>query len=282
MSRPGGARASGWRAVASGCKRRREKPSLKQPGGPVEVVNAAYPGLTIATSNRRLSQTLGLLHPRAVVVYPSFTSYISLARVTAAPMVTAQKDPPELRLSGRVATLIKSALPERVQDYLRRLEIRITDRDVTVSERLPQANIDRFEADLDRLVSGIRESGASAVLVTHATRFGAFVTADQRPYLVAWRKFFPTLKEEGFLDMEQRMNQAVANVARRHGVTLVDAAAQLEPGPKNFVEFVHFTDEGARSLAALVAEGIKPVIGASGDSIVHQAQLAPEQKGLRP
>jgi lysophospholipase L1-like esterase len=251
---------------------------------PVEVVNWAYPGLTIATNNRRLRQTLGQLRPRVVVVYPSFTSYISMARITAAPVVTTPTESPEFRLTARVQTLLKNAIPTPIQDSIRDLQVRFTDQNTNAVPRLPQANVDRFDSDLDSLVAGIQEDGATAVLVTHATRFGASITPDEHRYLVAWRKFFPTLREEGFLDMEQRMNQVVSNVARRQSAPLVDAAARLEPGPKNFVEFVHFTDEGARALATLVAERLQPMIERCDNATVGNAKIAsaPDQKGKRP
>jgi lysophospholipase L1-like esterase len=256
----------------------------QKPSAQVEVVNWAYPGLTITTINRRLHQTLEQLRPRVVVVYPSFTSYISLARITAAPVIAADKELPELRLNARVETLLKNAVPTSVQDSLRDLQIRLSDQNMITIPRLPQANVERFEADMDRLVTGIAEQGATAVLVTHATRFGASVAPNERRYLVAWRKFFPTLQEDGFLDMERRMNQAVIDVARRHAVPLIDAASRLEPGSRNFVEFVHFTDEGANALAALVAQRLHPIIEKSEDPIVSNARLAsePEQKGMRP
>ena len=259
-----------------------ERMLQSQTEAPIEVVNGAYPGLTIATNNRRLGQTLGLVQPRVVVIYPSFTSYIALSRITAAPVVRFRKEPLEFRLRGRLETLIKNALPESIQDDLRKLEIRFTDQNEIPAPRIPQANVDRFESDLDNLVAGIQQSGAAAVLVTHATRFGAAVRPEEQRYLVAWRKFFPMLQEGGFLDMEKRMNQAVADVAQRHGVKLVDAAARLEPGPRNFVEFVHFTNEGAHSLAALVAEDVRPMIAGAGDSMVRRAGIVKEQEGLSP
>jgi lysophospholipase L1-like esterase len=256
----------------------------KQGRLPVEVVNGAYPGLTIATSGRRIRQTLAQLHPRAVVIYPSFTSYISLARINATPVIAAQREVPELRLTARVETLLKNAIPSPVQDSLRDLQIRFTGGNDDAMPRLPQANVDRFESDLENLVAALREEGATVLLVTHATRFGSSVTPAEHRYMVAWRKFFPTLQEEGFLDMEQRMNQAVKNVAQRQSTALVDAASRLEAGPKNFVEFVHFTDEGATALATLVAERLSPIIGNDGAAMADTARLAakPAEKGARP
>jgi hypothetical protein len=95
------------------------------------------------------------------------------------------------------------------------------------------------------------------VLVTHASRFGTGeVRPEDRGYLASWHKFYPDLEAEGLLDLERRMSVAVREVGAREGVPVVDAATRIEPGGKNFAEFVHFTDAGAGALATLVADQI--------------------------
>lgn len=100
-------------------------------------------------------------------------------------------------------------------------------------------------------------AGATPVLVTHGTYFGDQITPENRPMLVAWRRFYPELSEAGFLDMESRANQVIKQVARDEpGTVLVDIEGVVPPGPKHYADFVHFTDEGARLLAARLSTAI--------------------------
>jgi lysophospholipase L1-like esterase len=228
-----------------------------------EVIDSAYPGMSIATNLRRLPQTLSTLNPKMVVIYPSYTPYIEInhpldlqAESTTKP-VPPRKDHFEWRIGGRFDTLMKDSLPESVQSRLRAWQIKRAARAGETMDRLPDQNVQAFQADLDALTQQLHSQGVQVVLVTHANRFGSNVNPDERPFLIAWRKFFPTLKEGGFLDMEHRMSDAVRQVGAARGVPVVDAASLVAPGKTNFVEFVHFTDAGATALASAVSAEIK-------------------------
>jgi hypothetical protein len=225
------------------------------------VVNASYPGMSLATSLVRLPDWIVSVQPNLVIVYPSLASYIWLPTVGQSPKKPPARPFFEPRIIGRVETLMKSALPVWVQDRIRVYQTERAASSLKVQmDRLPEKNVDRFRADLERLVDETERAGVSLVLVTHATLFGDQVRDEYRPVLRQWRKFYPMLAEEGFLDMERRLNQVVRDTARKRGKLLVDAARQLPTGHKIFVEFVHFTDEGASTMARLVADHIAPVL----------------------
>ncbi len=79
----------------------------------------------------------------------------------------------------------------------------------------------------------------------------------RRPVLTAWRKFYPSLTEDGLLDMERRMSDQVRSIGAREHVPVLDAATHIPPGAVDFAEFVHFTTAGANALATLVANEIQ-------------------------
>lgn len=54
----------------------------------------------------------------------------------------------------------------------------------------------------------------------------------------------------------------VADVARRHQLTIIDMHAPLATQPAYFWDAVHFTPEGSRAAAAVAAEGLEPLIRA--------------------
>ena len=230
-----------------------------------EVIDAAYPGLSIGTSLLRLPQMLDAVHPQMVVIYPSYVSYIENDQAQSRPLRTTAHPKPtselehrhfEWRIGARTMTFLKASVPDGVQDWIRGLEVRHTAQQTAVMERLPERNVAAFQTDLMRLVTELESQGIRVVLVTHASRFGKTVTPEDEPMLTFWRTFYPMMEERGLLDMEARMSAVVREVGARTGVPVVDGANLIPPGRVEFVEFVHFTDVGARTLATLVADEI--------------------------
>ena len=98
------------------------------------------------------------------------------------------------------------------------------------------------------------------VLVTHATVFSHPLSASDRQMLTVWREWIPMLKEDGFVDMEQRMNQVIRAVAAERHLVLIDAATEIPPGNKYFGDFAHFTTQGAHLMAGKIAAGLEPAL----------------------
>jgi lysophospholipase L1-like esterase len=224
--------------------------------GRYNVVNAALPGMRLGRI-AYLERALDLTRPRYVVIYPTPAHYIGVEQPICALPPSPAPSPPTLgervRIVGRLDLLAKRITPPAVTQALRALDVWRTG--APAMARAPAASIDAFRADVECAVDAVRARGATPVLLTHATIFGTSgqVAADARPQLVAWRRFYPELAEEGFLDLERRANAAVREVAARRGTLLVDAAAALPPGPEHFADFVHFTDRGARAMALEIA-----------------------------
>ena len=228
-----------------------------------EVIDAAYPGLSIGTSLLRLPQMLDAVHPQMVVIYPSYVSYIENdqpqswpVRSKAHPELKPEQRRFEWKIRARTMTFLKASVPDGVQDWIRGLEVRREAQQTAVMERLPERNVAAFQMDLARLVTELEGQGIHVVLLTHASRFGKTVTPEDGPMLTFWRTFYPMLEERGLLDMEARMSAVVREVGARTGTPVVDGANLISPGSVNFVEFVHFTDAGANRLATLVADEI--------------------------
>ena len=226
--------------------------------GRFEVVNTSYPGMAITTARRRLDGMIAAVHPRVAIIYPSVAPYIFEG--VAFPSGDPAPPPPEpfeFRLAARVETIAKQILPDLIQHRFREWQLR---RAIAWAphpmDRIPQSHVDKFRSHLDDLVLDLRGRGVEPVLVTHATRFGGHVSPSERRLLGYWRRFYPQLREDGFLDMEQRLNDALRGVAAARGMRLVDAAQKVPPGPRYFAEFVHFTNEGAHALASLIADAI--------------------------
>ncbi len=229
----------------------------------VQVVNAAYPGESAYTADVRAPEIVDRLHARVAIVYPTPADYIWLPFLKPKPAregAAKVAEPFEWRIADRLRTFLKGILPQRVQTRLRARETRIAESGFTVMDRLPEENVRRFRDDVAHLVQTLKARGVAPVIVTHANLFGNGGQERDRAQLVAWRKFYPMLREEGFADMERRMNDALRAVAAEERVPLIDVAASMPGGHQNFADFVHFTNRGATLMAQQLANGLYPVV----------------------
>ncbi len=222
----------------------------------VQVVNAGFAGETFPTSVKRLPEHLAQVKPVVVVLYPSVAHYLSI------PFMAHYHGPPpppapRPRMQARFETAIKQILPEALTTRLKQRQIeREAPAYGPLLDDMPPELVQRFEEDLRAAVHLIRQNGAAPVLVTHANRFGKSVLPAERPMLISWRKFYPNLREDGFVRMEQTMNQVTIRLALEEKVTLVDAARDMPTGPRYFADYVHFTSEGAALFSKFIAQAL--------------------------
>jgi lysophospholipase L1-like esterase len=248
-----------------------------------QVVNVAFAGETLPTAILRVPQIVDQIHPSYALIYPDLSSYIWMSLKTAnpppnrsTPSDASQRGAKfEPRLSVRVENLLKQVLPLAIQDRLRKVSMRreIASRHYVILDRLPEDRFERFRHDLQALITALREHQVEPVLVTHATIFSKPLIESDQLSLTHWRKVYPMLKEEGFLDMERRMNEVIRQTAAEQHLPLIDADEQMPHGPKYFADFVHFTTYGAGVMASILANGLEPLLTAQlqADNGVTQA-----------
>jgi lysophospholipase L1-like esterase len=236
-----------------------------------QVQNVAVVGQTLAAAALRVPEIVEQVHPAVSIIYPAGATYTWLPWVREEPASGATTPDPgaarapfEFRVTERLGNVLKRALPSVVQTKVRQLAIEqaVAMNHYPVMGRVPEENVRRFRADLLKLVIALRVRDVEPVLVTHATIFGNPLSGRDRELLVAWRRFYPMLEEDGFLDMEQRMNAAIREVASQEHILLIDAASEIPRGPRYFADFSHFTSAGAAVMAARLADGLRPLIDA--------------------
>jgi hypothetical protein len=223
------------------------------------VINIALPGMRIGNVEY-LDRAMRMTGAKYVVVYPSPANYIGTTSAFCGKphaLVAEQLTWSDyIRLAERLSQLAKAYVPSKLMTALRTLDIRLHARDREVMGRVPESSLDAFRSDLNCVIQVTQSSGALPILLTHATYFGGQVNPEDRPMMLAWRRFYPELAESGFLDLEDRANEAIRMVARNTGARLVDAAKLMPPGPTYFADFVHFTDGGSARMAALIGTQI--------------------------
>ncbi|KNZ34099.1 MAG: hypothetical protein AD742_01335 [Methylibium sp. NZG] len=223
------------------------------------VVNIAIPGIRIGRIGY-LERALEQTQARHVVVYPSPANYIGtvtpFCRQPSSPIPSSIGMADRVRLFGKLDQLAKKVIPPQTLSPVRSVMIRWANQKQAPVPRVPEETLNALREDLNCVVRAVQQRNAVPILVTHATYFGDKVAPEDEALLLAWRRFYPALLEEGFLDLQRRANDVIRAVAAEHGLALVDAAAAIPRGSAHFADFVHFTDKGAASMAGLIADAI--------------------------
>jgi hypothetical protein len=161
-------------------------------------------------------------------------------------------------MQGRLETTVKNILPIWLQTRLRQRDINNAQGNAPVLENMPVEYQNEFAKDLAKAIALTREAGAEPVLVTHANRFKDHVKPSEEFMLISCRRFYPMLREDSFLRMEDTMNDAMRRVAHEQNALLIDAARAMPAGPQYFGDFVHFTDKGSAAFSLIVTEKLRP------------------------
>lgn len=242
--------------------RQLERELNERAGKPLyQVVNVAYPGETLSAATLRVPEIVGRIHPQIALIYPSPEYYIDITpKRSGEPAQPEKPSAFEFRIGDPLRDIAKASLPKSLQTDLRMWEIRRSIGSDAAMDRVSEEAVDRFREDLTELASTLHANGVRPIVITHATIFGAVPRNPDRAMLIALRKFYPKLKEEGFLDLEQRINQAMREIAMQQYLTLVDMAREIPPGSEYFGDFVHFTDAGAAFMGKHLADTVEPLL----------------------
>ena len=235
-----------------------------------QVINVALPGETLGSSRLRIPEMARNLRPSYAVIYPSVSYYTWIPwavrkKPTEVVSTTKPQAPFEWRISGRFTEEAKKIVPTGLQNWLREIEIRRKARQYVTMKHVPDEHVKALKTDLDELVGELQLQGIRPVLVTHANRFALMPEEKDRYWLTAMRKLYPMLEEDGFIDMERRMNIGVRETAAEKGIPLIDIAAEMPRGEKYFSDFEHFTTLGAQVMAEKLAAGLLPVFSSNAN-----------------
>lgn len=227
--------------------------------GCFDVQNAAVSALHLARITQLWTEWAGRWSARVVVVYPTPAFYL-------------QPDPPEYQTrplrpvpkpawwATRLADRLSGQffLPDRLAKWeLRRYlaRKRAAHRRGWEYRSIPPDRLALYERHLDSLVVAIQASGADPLLVTHAMRFPNPPTEEDELLLLTWQRDSRATAPV-ILDFERAANARLAEVGRRRGVMVVDAAGRMSGRREWFTDFSHFTVEGREVLGDLVADSV--------------------------
>jgi hypothetical protein len=229
--------------------------NAREPDLHVEIVNVAYAGQSLRTFSHRIDNVVEPLSPRIAILYPSFLGYINDASIGQPDQLDWIREPKGFhsRIEEKLLSSI-DRMPQWAENLRFRFHIwRAIRKHKVIVKTIPESHVDQFRSDLRAVLDGLQERHVRPVLVTHATFFGHSVEPNERYMLIAWRRFEPNLADDGWLDVERRMNAVIRQEARERHLTLVEAADVMS-GPENFTDWAHFTNRGANKMANLIAD----------------------------
>ncbi len=226
-----------------------------------QVINVANPGESIWTAIQRVPEIARTIQPAAAVIYPTPAFYIyPPSRENGLSVPASRSSSFEWRLSERIWEFTKQVLPDPLQNKLREWQIARALRGKIAVDKLPEENVERYRSDVRAIALMLRGYGIEPILVTHASEFGPVLTKRDLYLLTTWRRFYPKLKEQGFLDMEDRMNRAVRSVGQEERIPVVEAERLIPREPRFFGDYTHFSDEGAHLMAIYIARQLEPML----------------------
>ena len=231
-----------------------------------EVLNAAFPGMTLPTVSQDVRARLARLHPDIVILYPSPAQYLDVrAPLAATPDSTGRShelpraNMLHLRALDALRDELKSLMPGPLLSWLRVRSVQAELQQHPAGWRytsVPEARLARFDHDLRDFVGSTRTIGAEPVLATHGTAFSR-PRADSAALIQSWERFAPRATGNVIIAFDDTARIATMRAAADSTVLVADVATALARAPgDNFADFVHFTDRGA----GIVANALAPTI----------------------
>lgn len=242
--------------------------SLLEAQGNYEVVNAAVVGISVKSICGYWEHWASRFRPQVVVVYASPLAYLhdeppgrqpsSRPRAAALPRVST-------RVASRLVDRLRDVfdLPDFVQQWRTQCEIRRRTAgrpDSWYFHSVPQERLEMFTSDLRDLVHLIRQHGAIPVVLTHAIRADNPPRSEDAFDLTEMRVYTPRAMSAAICRMSAESRRAVLEVCRHEGVEVVDVAARISGRRDSFGDLVHFTDQGAGIVAAMLSDAIPRVV----------------------
>lgn len=227
-----------------------------------QVINAAVPGISPPRLLHLYQNWLYKFKPDQIYYYPSPSIYLLTnppGPVLPGYTTKVADQSLQFRIRNKINTIVKQFLPIHVQTAMKRHLINRAIASApkeSIFHKPPSDRLNLFKIHLNQLVTAIETGGTQATLVTHASRVSNPISDEEWQVLTGWRKLYPHVSENCFVEMEAAGNKIIKQVALLTGSSIVDADSQIPSNAKNFADHIHFTNDGATIMARLLAEQI--------------------------
>jgi hypothetical protein len=234
----------------------------------VEVVNAAFFGMSLPGATQDVRLRVVGFEPGIVVLYPTSVQYLHVVLPRAQPPIAGAAEAPGLAESLRPRTLsrlreeLKRVVPRAWRERLwqRQLHQQLAGHEPGWRyTTVPSDRLAAYEADLRSFIGAVRSIGAEPVLATHANLFVGGTVSDSS-LLGAWQRFYPRPEGQVILAFDSVGAEVTRRVARDSSVALADVRAALSGCAACFSDYAHFTDDGAARVAGVMAAAVEQAL----------------------
>ncbi len=116
-----------------------------------------------------------------------------------------------------------------------------------------------YRARLERLIQVCRKNGIIPVFLTQPVLYGRGVDPATGVNLETVR-VGKDLNGKLMFEIVERYNDALRQTARQEGVLVIDLAAKMPRDSALYYDYLHYTDSGARQVAEIVYQGLRPFL----------------------
>jgi lysophospholipase L1-like esterase len=225
----------------------------RHPGVSFDYLNAGVPGYGMGSIRATLERRVAPFRPDVIVLYEGTNDMASDTRAVAARQglfhdLTA--DPSPLAKISVTWYLIE-----------RRMIARRRQEAASSGIVLPY-NVDSLARVYEERVVGVLRSARAVAPVCVVATFSHKMRRGQPPAVAlansAYSMYYSLYQTvDGLIRMYDAYNDAVRRAAHSTGAILVDGEDDIPADDRHFTDSVHFTDEGARAMAARVLRGLE-------------------------
>ncbi|MEM7476049.1 MAG: SGNH/GDSL hydrolase family protein [Planctomycetota bacterium] len=220
-----------------------------------EVINGGIPGFNLTQSRLRFETDVGPLKPDVVLLYLGWNDIPILLSETPEILNRTPPAPPfRERLLGH------STLYGFLRYRLFPPEAPKFTPPSSASTNVSFAGGELFRSELLKMISAIRNSGATPVLSTQVMAATSDAT-ELEPFLGNSKEQIEANKKIG-----RWLSNCIREVAQEQKVALIDCGATIETSENVLGDAIHLSQQGHRLVAKTWKEGLLPLIETSGDN----------------
>ena len=219
-----------------------------------DYINAAVPGYTVLASRKRLMTEVAPLDPDIVIIYHASNDLAKNgAREAERRGLLLSSGDMALSIPGRYSMLW----------YLLEKNFWVWQRqrralNPTGKLDVPLQVLSKpFADDLAQLVAEARHVAETVVLITFTTRLRPHQSEEERRRAAITSLYYmPYMTPDQLLSAFAAYNSVIREVAGASGAFLIEGEADIPADDAHFVDSIHFTDRGSRSMADHVYHGL--------------------------
>jgi lysophospholipase L1-like esterase len=234
-----------------------------------EVINASVAGLTIKNKKAYVEKYVLPLKPDIMIttqgaLLPITDSIRGVESKRLGSQVKAKmvKSPVrkfmshlgiKLRTEEAMSRLLPEFLSTPINTWRLKWKIRKKERRHLIHKEpmdsVPEYIILEFEEDLRLFVEYLKGNHMVPIFLTYPTLFTTMNKNFYRYLLLSIRRLCVELSDDGIIDASEKFNDSIRRIAGKQEVALIDNDLLIPKTPEYFVDYSHYTNQGAEFIA---------------------------------